>query len=162
MTEVYRRSWLSILYENDKMNLLILVIGNVFILFAEQRDVGRARVFVHSDTKIPTDWGWEGSQEVSWEVQKWGKLVFHMEMEEKSWTNDDFPSLPGWMTCSAIFWQRSPKMFNFHASNKVLLVAQTVKRLSTMWETQVRSLGREDPLEKKMAIYSSILAWKIP
>ena len=42
------------------------------------------------------------------------------------------------------------------------LVAQTVKRLSTMQETQVRSLGREDPLEKEMAIHSSTIAWKIP
>ena len=42
------------------------------------------------------------------------------------------------------------------------LVAQTVKRLSTMWETQVRSLGWEDPLEKEMATHSSTLAWKIP
>ena len=42
------------------------------------------------------------------------------------------------------------------------LVAQTVKRLPTMLETQVRSLGREDPLEKEMATHSSILAWKIP
>ena len=42
------------------------------------------------------------------------------------------------------------------------LVAQTVKRLSTMWETRVRSLGREDPLAKEMAIHSSPLAWKIP
>ena len=42
------------------------------------------------------------------------------------------------------------------------LVAQTVKRLSTMWETWVRSLGREDPLEKEMAIHSSTSAWKIP
>ena len=42
------------------------------------------------------------------------------------------------------------------------LVAQTVKRLPTMWETQVQSLGREDPLEKEMATHSSILAWKIP
>ena len=42
------------------------------------------------------------------------------------------------------------------------LVAQTVKHLSTMWETQVRSLGREDPLEKEMATHSSTLAWKIP
>ena len=41
------------------------------------------------------------------------------------------------------------------------LVAQTVKRLSTMWETQVRSLGWEDPLEKEMAIHSSTIAWKI-
>ena len=37
-----------------------------------------------------------------------------------------------------------------------------VKRLSTMWETQVQSLGPEDPLEKEMAIHSSTLAWKIP
>ena len=42
------------------------------------------------------------------------------------------------------------------------LVAQTVKRLSTMRETQVRSLGGEDPLEKEMATHSSTLAWKIP
>ena len=42
------------------------------------------------------------------------------------------------------------------------LVAQTVKRLSTMPETRVRSLGREDPLEKEMAIHSSTIAWKIP
>ena len=42
------------------------------------------------------------------------------------------------------------------------LVAQTVKRLSAMQETWVRSLGWEDPLEKKMAAHSSILAWKIP
>ena len=41
-------------------------------------------------------------------------------------------------------------------------MAQTVKRLSTMRETQVRSLGREDPLEKEMAIHSSTIAWKIP
>ena len=41
------------------------------------------------------------------------------------------------------------------------LVAQTVKRLPTMWETQVQSLRREDFLEKEMATHSSILAWKI-
>ena len=43
-----------------------------------------------------------------------------------------------------------------------LEVAQTVKRLSTMWETRVWSLGWEDPLEKEMAIHSSTIAWKIP
>ena len=37
-----------------------------------------------------------------------------------------------------------------------------VKCLSTMWETQVQSLGWGDPLEKEMAIYSSTIAWKIP
>ena len=42
------------------------------------------------------------------------------------------------------------------------LVAQTVKRLLTMRETWVRSLGWEDPLEKEMATHSSTFAWKIP
>ena len=42
------------------------------------------------------------------------------------------------------------------------LVAQTVKRLPTMQETQVQSLGWEDLLEKEMAAHSSTLAWKIP
>ena len=41
-------------------------------------------------------------------------------------------------------------------------MAQTVKRLPTMRETQVQSLGQEDLLEKEMATHSSILAWKIP
>ena len=41
-------------------------------------------------------------------------------------------------------------------------MAQTVKRLPTMRETRVQSLGQEDPLEKEMATHSSILAWKIP
>ena len=38
----------------------------------------------------------------------------------------------------------------------------TVKNLPAMWKTRVRSLGWEDPLEKEMAIHSSILAGKIP
>ena len=42
------------------------------------------------------------------------------------------------------------------------LVAQTVKSLPAVWETRVRSLGWEDPLEKEMATHSSILAWKTP
>ena len=42
------------------------------------------------------------------------------------------------------------------------LVAQTVKSLPEEQETRVQSLGREDPLEKEMAIHSSILAWRIP
>ena len=42
------------------------------------------------------------------------------------------------------------------------LVAQRLKRLPAMRETWVLSLGREDPLEKEMAIHSSIVAWRIP
>ena len=41
-------------------------------------------------------------------------------------------------------------------------VGQMVKHLPTVWETQVRSLGWEDPLEEEMATHSRILAWEIP
>ena len=46
--------------------------------------------------------------------------------------------------------------------NYILLVAQTVKNLPAVQETQVRSLDLEDPLEKGMATHSSILAWEVP
>ena len=45
--------------------------------------------------------------------------------------------------------------------DKASLVAQMAKSLPAMQETQVQSLGQEDALEKEMATYSSILAWKI-
>ena len=51
-----------------------------------------------------------------------------------------------------------PALFIIGAS----LVAQRLKRLPPIWETWVRSLRREDPLEKEMATHSSILAWRIP
>ena len=41
-------------------------------------------------------------------------------------------------------------------------VAQMVKNWPAVWETQVQCLGQEDPLEKKMATHSGILAWRIP
>ena len=41
-------------------------------------------------------------------------------------------------------------------------MAQMVKNMPAMQETQVQSLGQEDPLEKEMATHSSILAWRIP
>ena len=41
-------------------------------------------------------------------------------------------------------------------------MAQRLKRLPAMWETWVRSLGQEDPLEKEMATHSSTVAWRIP
>ena len=41
-------------------------------------------------------------------------------------------------------------------------MAQTVRRLPAMWETWVRFLGQEDPLEKEMATDSSVFAWRIP
>ena len=61
-------------------------------------------------------------------------------------------------------WQNMCSIFKhiFTYMEEVSLVAQMVKRLPTMQETQVRSLGREDPLEKEIATHSSTLAWKIP
>ena len=53
-------------------------------------------------------------------------------------------------------------MMGFNPSLGASLVVQRLKRLPAMWETWVLSLGREDPLEKEMATYSSILAWRIP
>ena len=46
--------------------------------------------------------------------------------------------------------------------NWASLVSQRLKRLPAMWETWVRSLGREDSLEKELATHSSILDWRIP
>ena len=46
--------------------------------------------------------------------------------------------------------------------NKVFFTIKLVKNLPAIQETWVRSLGREDPLEKEMATHSSILAWRIP
>ena len=59
------------------------------------------------------------------------------------------------------------KMQNYHwkywnSTIKPSLVAQRLKHLPAMRETWVRSLGREDPLEKKTTTHSSILVWRIP
>ena len=45
---------------------------------------------------------------------------------------------------------------------RIASLTQILKDLSAMWETLVRFLGEEDPLEKGMATHSSILAWRIP
>ena len=50
----------------------------------------------------------------------------------------------------------------FYTNPKASLVAQIVKNLPAMQETQVRSLGWEDPLEEGIATHSNILAWRIP
>ena len=47
-------------------------------------------------------------------------------------------------------------------THRVSLVAQTVKNLPAMWDTKVRSLGWKDPLEKGIATYPNILAWRTP
>ena len=51
---------------------------------------------------------------------------------------------------------------NFDTKSVFSLVAQMVKNLPATWEIWVWSLGQEDPLEKELATYSSVLAWRIP
>ena len=67
-------------------------------------------------------------------------------------------------------WSEEPDRLQSMGSQRVghdrvhihlFLVARTVKNLPAMWETQVPSLGQEDPLEKEMATHSNTLAWKI-
>ena len=50
----------------------------------------------------------------------------------------------------------------FLLGSGAFLVVQRLKRLSAMWKTWVPSLGREDTLEKEMATYCSVFAWKNP
>ena len=61
----------------------------------------------------------------------------------------------------------TPVFFSFFLNSSIVAlrassVAQMIKNLPSMRETQVRSLGGEDPLEKEMATHPSILAWRIP
>ena len=71
-------------------------------------------------------------------------------------------SLEGGVNSKLLHHQSRPFVFEFASHTIFSLVAQMVKCLPTMRETQVQSLGWEDPLEKEMATHSSILAWRIP
>ena len=77
-----------------------------------------------------------------------------------AWQTASQPSLPSAWTSPHTLMppHQGPDSFPRQAS----LVAQMVKNLLAVWETQVQSLGREDPLEKEMATHSSFLFWKIP
>ena len=72
-------------------------------------------------------------------------------MLERVWRNENPPTLSvGVLIGTAT------------VENSMDLVAQTVKNLPTMQDTQVWSLGQEDPLEKEVVAHSIILAWRIP
>ena len=61
-----------------------------------------------------------------------------------------------------IIWRGGIELSSLAASyTRAFMVAQMVRHLPTMWETQVWSLGCKDPLENEMATHASILAWKI-
>ena len=62
-----------------------------------------------------------------------------------------------------IIWEHQTKRITSYPGRpQASLRAQLVKNLPAMQETQIRFLGREDPLEREMATHSSILAWRIP
>ena len=76
---------------------------------------------------------------------------------------------PGLLHCRRVLYQLSRQgspSSDINGTTQYVAVtslgAQTVKRLPAMRETQLPSLGREDPLEKKMGAHSSILAWRTP
>ena len=71
---------------------------------------------------------------------------------------DECWSAPVWCKYALL----SPESGQFLLFSWASPVAQTVKNLLAVQETVVRSLGREDPLEKEMVTHSSILAWRIP
>ena len=101
---------------------------------------------------------------LQWSSWRWachsprGCVTMHINF----WAADSHDSSPwflGWLfrnprQHSMLFWK--------HPLHVASLVAQRLKCLPAMWETQVRSLGREDTPEKEMATHSSILAWRNP
>ena len=106
-----------------------------------------------------------------------GKIEAGGEGNDRGW--DGWMALPTrwtwvWASSRGWWWTRMPGVLQrvrhdwatelnwVLVLNWTFLMAQMVKRLSTMWETQDRSLGQEDPLKKEMAIHSSTIVWKIP
>ena len=107
---------------------------------------------IHGDFQSPNPWGHK-------ELDMTEQLIYSLEGITTQL------AIAVIYTCNLII--KSNRALWFPENNNVSLltvnlVAQMIKRLPTMRETGVQSLGREDLLEKEMATYSSILAWKIP
>ena len=102
-------------------------------------------------------------------------LTLHLAIPLSFWTATEKPCGHGSVLQFKFLWHPMPflhsTLLSYNSeiihliSTSILgasLVAQRLKRLPAMWETGVRSLGWEDPLEKEMATHSSILAERIP
>ena len=90
----------------------------------------------------------------SWQ-QSWEEGVIIFILQWGQWDTQFTSSRTG-------FWTQASRLQNWSSLPLSSLVAQMVKHLPAMRETQVWSLGWEDPLEKEVATHSSILSWKIP
>ena len=90
--------------------------------------------------------------------------TFYRGEIESSYSQIEFSvvSLEDGVNPKLLHHRNRPFVSEFASHTIYSLVAQMVKCLPTMRETQVQSLGWEDPLEKEMATHSSILAWRIP
>ena len=83
--------------------------------------------------------------------------ALHGALQRQRWIRHS--ERPGWKGRQA--WPPQGDLhYNIHTG--IPLIAQSIKNLPAMQETQVRFLGWQDPLEKEMAAHSSILAWRIP
>ena len=112
------------------------------------------------DPDAGKDWAEVEKDEIRW---WWGWDGWMASQTRWTWV---------WTSSGSWWWTGKPGVLQSMGSQRVRhdsanelnvsLVAQTVKNLPAMWETQVWYLGQEDPLEKGMATYSSILAWRIP
>ena len=110
---------------------------------------------------------WEGSfNDLSLVLQQWRLLCVRINVFSCIYLT---PTYPPWrrVSSSLLLILKQLLCFLLQLSLRVFysltsMVAQTVKRLPTMRESWARSLSWEDPLEKKMATHSSILAWRIP
>ena len=89
----------------------------------------------------------------AWQATVHGVTMSQTRLSDEKTNSSVAPGMSGYMVIICLL---------VYLPLRASLVAQTVKRLPAMRETWVRSLGREDPLEKEMATHSSILVWKIP
>ena len=97
-------------------------------------------------------------------IKKW--YIYTMEYYSAIKKNTFESVLMRWMNLEPIIQsevsQKEKDKYRILMHIWASLVAQRLKHLPPMWETQVRSLGPDDSLEKEMVTLSSILAWKIP
>ena len=87
-----------------------------------------------------------------------GKNSSRRSSRPRDQTAFNTPALPGGFFTASTTWEPYLQIRDIRAS----LAAQMVKNLPAMQETQIQSLGQENPLEMGMATHSSILAWRIP
>ena len=107
------------------------------------------------------------SSTLTWNIpwtEEPGRLL-SMELQRVGWVHAPSASnfTSGYISKRTESWDLNKSLYpHVYSSIITSLVAQMVKRLHTMQETQVRYLVWEDPLEKELATHSSTLAWKIP